>query len=273
MTINWKTVSLLAGIGFGFLAYYYKDLKINYGWLPDIPDPRDYVFSPRSPEAELPLTVNLSSKCSPVEAQGNLGSCTAHAITSALEYLDIVNGEKLVDLSRLFVYYNERVITNTVEKDSGAYLRDGMKTLKTDGVCSEEQWRYVISQFRTQPPSIAYSEASKHKITSYERLDDLDDMKQCLRDGFPFVFGFIIYKSFESAEVSQTGILNMPKSGEVKKGGHAVLAVGYDESTQRFLVRNSWGPSWGINGYFTIPFTYLQDPSLSGDFWVIRKDS
>ena len=222
---------------------------------------------------ELPQTVNLSQKCSPIETQGNLGSCTAHAITSALEYLDIANEEKFIDLSRLFVYYNERVIMGTVEKDSGAYLRDGIKTLKADGVCSEEQWRYVISQFKTRPSLTAYSEASKHKITSYERLNTLDDMKQCLNDGFPFIFGFMTYKSFESVEVSQTGILNMPKSGEEKKGGHAVLAVGYDEDTKRFLVRNSWGSPWGINGYFTMPFNYLQDPNLSGDFWVIRKDS
>lgn len=272
MSLDIKKIVLLSGLGFGAFAYYYKYLKTNWGWLPDIPDVRDYLFTPEAPGAGIAETVDLSPKCSPIEYQANLGSCTAHAVIGALEYLENVATGQIINLSRLFVYYNERVIENTVNLDSGAQLRDGMKALNTYGVCPEEKWPYIISKFKAKPPDEAYLDASQHKITSYERITTFDDMKKCLNEGFPFVFGFITYESFKSSEIAQTGILNMPRLGEKIAGGHAVLAVGYDEPSQRFLIRNSFGASWGIKGHFTIPYAYLQDPNLSSDFWVIRKD-
>jgi C1A family cysteine protease len=272
MSLDIKKIILLSGLGFGAFAYYYKYLKANWGWIPDLPDIRDYLFSPSVPGAGIAATVDLSPKCSPVEFQGNLGSCTAQAVVGALEYLENVASGKFIDLSRLFVYYNERMIENTVDRDAGAQLRDGIKVLKNYGVPPEEEWPYIISQFKNKPPDGVYSIAGQHKITSYERITTFKDMKQCLNEGFPFVFGFLTYENFKSPEVARTGILDMPKSGEKPSGGHAVLAVGYDEKTQRFLIRNSYGPLWGIKGYFWMPYAYLQDENLSSDFWVIRKD-
>jgi len=105
----------------------------------------------------------------------------------------------------------------------------------------------------------------------YQRVDRmLSQMKGCLADGFPFVFGFTDYESFESAEVARTGMLQMPKPREGVVGGHAVLAVGYDDKTERFMVRNSWGTSWGKRGYFTMPYSYMLTDNLSDDFWTIR---
>ena len=95
-------------------------------------------------------------------------------------------------------------------------------------------------------------------------------MKSCLAEGYPFVFGFTVYESFESEAVAKSGKLNMPKKGEAQVGGHAVMAVGYSDSSKRFIVRNSWGTSWGLNGYFTMPFDYLLNENLSDDFWTIR---
>ena len=122
-----------------------------------------------------------------------------------------------------------------------------------------------------KPSASCYKEALKHIITSYNRIMTLDEMRACLAEGFPFVFGFTVYESFETQKVAQTGVVNMPKSGEKQVGGHAVLAVGYKDSAKRFIVRNSWSDKWGMKGYFTIPYDYVADRNLSDDFWTIRR--
>jgi len=204
-----------------------------------------------------------------VEEQGKLGSCTAQALAGNIEYLDKKIDGSYTDVSRLFIYYNERIIKDTVDYDSGASLRDGIKTLKNDGACHEETWPYIISRFNVKPTQKCYIEANKHLIQSYHRLHIIPEMLTCLAEGYPFVFGFAIYESFDTATVRRTGIVNMPKKDETQIGGHAVMAAGYDETAKRFLVRNSWGTKWGMDGYFTIPFKYIE--TLAGDFWTIRR--
>jgi C1A family cysteine protease len=199
-----------------------------------------------------------------------LGSCTANALAGAMECLELKNAVAFEDLSRLFIYYNERVVEHTVKTDSGAMLRDGIKTLAALGVCSERKWPYIISAFMKKPTAACYKEAKKHTIRSYQRLSTVDEMRTCLADGFPFVFGFSVFERFESATVARTGVLNMPKARERNLGGHAVCAVGYDDRNKHFLVRNSWGPRWGMKGYFTMPYDYLAARDLSDDFWTIR---
>ena len=242
------------------------------GWLPDLPDKRDYLYGVIRPAPPvLPASADLRPFCSPVENQGALGSCTANALVGALEFLEAKDKIPLKDLSRLFIYYNERVIEHTVKVDSGAMLRDGIKTLAKQGVCSEKKWPYVISRFTKKPAATCYKEALNHQITSYQRILSLNEMRSCIAEGFPFVFGFTVYEAFESDDVSRTGIVQMPLPGERVLGGHAVLAVGYDDSQKRFLVRNSWGTSWGQKGYFTMPYAYLDDRNLSDDFWTVRR--
>ena len=249
-----------------------KVVKRNYGWLPDLPDQRDYMFSAVSRvPAILPEKIDLRPQCPAVEDQGQLGSCTANALAGALEFLLLKDGVPFEDFSRLFIYYNERQIEHTIKSDSGAMLRDGIKTLAAQGVCSEKKWPYKISRFRLKPPPSCYKEAVKHRITSYHRVITLDEMRTCLAEGFPFVFGFTVYESFESQEVAQTGRVNMPAKNERQLGGHAVMAVGYDDPEKRFIVRNSWGEAWGMKGYFTMPYQYLADRELSDDFWTIRR--
>jgi C1A family cysteine protease len=243
----------------------------GYGWLPDLPDQRDVLYSAvRAVPPVLPARVDLRPSCSPVEDQGNLGSCTANALAGALEFLEMKNQVKFADMSRLFIYYNERLLEKTVNADSGAMLRDGIKSLKNYGVCSEKKWPYTISKFKSKPTLACYKEGLTHQITSYQRILTLDQMRACLADGFPFVFGFTVYESFESQQVAQTGIVAMPEKSERTLGGHAVLAVGYDDAQQRFVVRNSWGTGWGLDGYFTMPYAYVADRNLSDDFWTIR---
>jgi len=245
---------------------------MRYGWIPDVPDHRDKYYKTDLRVGDLPPTVDLSLICPPVEDQGDLGSCTANALTGAMEFLINKDKNTFYHLSRLFLYYNERVIEGSVNEDAGAMIRDGIKTMAKDGVCTEALWPYVIRKFKTKPPSKAYAEAQNHQILTYSRLTGLQDFKACLADGFPVVFGFSVYESFESAQVAKTGTVPMPKKRERLLGGHAVLAVGYNETAKRLLVRNSWGPKWGKNGYFTLPYGFIQNQDLSDDFWTIRTE-
>ncbi|HVJ44701.1 MAG TPA: C1 family peptidase [Dongiaceae bacterium] len=244
----------------------------RYDWIPDLPDHRDDVYQVKRRLA-LPTKVDLSAKCSPVEDQGDLGSCTANALAGALEFLEDVDGTPFKDISRLFIYYGERAIEHTINQDSGAQIRDGVKFLHQIGVCSEDLWPYVIAKFKQRPPAAAYADASGRKITSYSRVIGINALRACLAAGFPVVFGFTVYDGFESDAVARTGKLNMPKPTERALGGHAVLAVGYDDGTKRVKVRNSWGAGWGLKGYFTMPYDYIGNPQLADDFWTIRAGS
>ena len=154
--------------------------------------------------------------------------------------------------------------------DTGATLRNGIKTLAKWGACREEVWKYSAANLFRKPSSAAYAEARNHTITSYLRLQNLDNMRECLAGGFPFAFSFAVYESFETAQVRRTGKMPMPKLGESMLGGHAVLAVGYDDPKKHLTVRNSWGREWGIEGYFTMPYSFASDKNLAGDFWAIR---
>jgi C1A family cysteine protease len=246
----------------------------RYGWLPDYPDGRDLLYAaPPELVVELPKKVDLRSKCPAVYNQGQLGSCTANAIGGALEFDRMKQKEKAFVPSRLFIYYNERAMEGTVNSDSGAQIRDGIKSVAKQGACRERPtWPYKIGKFADKPPRAAYQEAKKYQAIRYLRLTQvLGQLKGCLAAGFPFVFGFTVYESFESQQVAKNGRVPMPKADERVVGGHAVLAVGYDEGNQRFIVRNSWGKGWGDDGYFTMPYPYLVQQTLSRDFWTIRR--
>jgi len=240
-----------------------------YGWIPDIPDQRDYLYSEIKPKIRLPKQMDISRFCSSVENQGTLGSCTACSLAGNLEFLDNKPDRKYTDVSKLFIYYNERALRGREDYDSGASLRDGIKTLKKTGYCWEALWPYDILRFDVKPTANCYLQASGQRIESYHRIYTLGEMLTCLAEGYPFVFGFAVYESFQSKRAEKTGRAVMPKEGERMIGGHAVLAVGYNQKEKCFLVRNSWGTSWGKQGYFTMPYEYLE--TLAADFWTIRK--
>ncbi|MBF0532492.1 MAG: C1 family peptidase [Candidatus Omnitrophica bacterium] len=246
-----------------------KKMKRYFGWLPDVPDQRDFLYRAIRPRFRLPSSADLREGCSAVEDQGPLGSCTAQALAGNVEFLDNLDDKKYVDVSRLFIYYNERALRGMEDTDSGAMLRDGIKTLAKTGVCHESIWPYLTSKFAQKPPAACYRQAGEHRILSYHRLTTLNEMLTCLADGFPFVLGIAVYESFETEEVAKTGVVPMPKKDERQVGGHAVMAVGYQQKAKRFIVRNSWGTSWGQQGYFTLPFAYVE--TLAADFWTIRE--
>lgn len=244
----------------------------KYGWRPDLPDQRDLVYRVGAPVA-LPPSVDLRPGMPKVYDQAQLGSCTANAIGGAIEF-DLLK-QKQTDFvpSRLFIYYNERAIEGTVRQDSGAQIRDGVKAVNKLGVPPEALWPYSDANpgpFQKKPTAAVFKAALPHVVTTYMRVNQTEqDVKTCLAQGFPVVFGFTVYEGFESQEVATTGILNMPAPTEKSLGGHAVLCCGYDDATKRFLVRNSWG-QWGLDGYFTMPYAYLLNPNLASDLWTIR---
>ena len=246
----------------------------QYGWTPDLPDHRDHLYAaPIVHIAKLPPKADLRTKCPPVYDQGQLGSCTANAIGAAIQFER--RKQKLQPdfvPSRLFIYYNERVMEHTVSSDSGAQIRDGIKSVASLGDCPEKEWPYDIAKFADKPGTNCYKDAIKYQAVQYQRVPQvLNQLKGCLASGYPFVFGFSVYTEFENPDtVGKTGILNMPGPKEKLLGGHAVLCVGYDDTTQRFTVRNSWGNKWGIKGYFTMPYSYLTDSNLADDLWTIR---
>lgn len=248
----------------------------SLGWKPDVPDHRDLPYSMRlgiEAPAVLPPSVDLRSNCPAVYQQGSLDSCTANAIAAAFEFLEIMSGRTSLDPSRLFIYYNERKLEDTTDSDSGAYLRDGIKCIATNGICSEANWPYDVAKFADAPPDAAFQAALTYKALSYFRLNsaNIDELKGCLAAGFPFVFGFSVYDSFHDAD-SNGGLVSLP-GDETLRGGHAVLAVGYDDAKQLFTVQNSWGTAVGDHGYYYMPYNYLTSNQLSDDFWTVRSVS
>jgi C1A family cysteine protease len=246
----------------------------GYGWIRDLPDARDYLYAAplvRYPQG-LPPSVDLRSECPPVYDQGQLGSCTANGIAGVVEFDQRKQGVRAFTPSRLFIYYNERVMEGTVNQDSGAQVRDGLKSVATLGAPPETDWPYDPKQFAVRPPAIAYTDAKQDLASSYSRVvQNLAQMQGCLAEGFPFVFGFTVYESFESQSVTDTGIVPMPASSEATIGGHCVVAVGYEAAKRLFIIRNSWGTGWGLKGYGMMPFEYLLSAQLASDFWTIRS--
>jgi C1A family cysteine protease len=245
----------------------------RYGWRPDTPDMRDYMLAV-APVKTLPPQVSLRSEMPPVYDQGQLGSCTANSIGAILELNELKQKEKdAATPSRLFIYYNERAIEGTISEDSGAEIRDGIKSVAQVGAPPETLWPYDIAKFATKPPAKAYSAAKKHEALRYARvLQTTMALQNVLASGYPISFGFTVYESFETS-VGSDGIVPMPQPNEKMLGGHAVVLVGYKtiQGQLYFECRNSWGTGWGDHGYFWMPAAYVTSPSLASDFWVIEQ--
>lgn len=270
----------------------------SYGYIPDIPDVRD--FNVRDVHQELPNTLEVypvgmelpkivdnRKWCAPVENQGSLGSCTAHAAVSMFEYMQKKAEGKHVDGSRLFVYYNTRRHAGfPTNEDTGSYIRSTIKAIVMNGIPEEKRYPYIINNFRNKPPEDIYSDAQNFKATKYVRLDDTQDglverMKSFVAHGYSINFGFGVYDCINDVS-SKTPIIPFPAKTEKMQGGHAVTIVGYDndapsrnnrdknETKGAFLCQNSWGTNWGNKGFFYIPYKYFET-GLAVDVWTITN--
>ena len=255
-------------------AHPQKPKERKFGWKKDLHDPRDFKFKVSAPTEPrvLPPLVDLRHQMPPVYDQLDLGSCTANALGAAYQFEDMKQGHPSFIPSRLFIYYNERVIENTVGEDGGAMIRTGIKTMVDAGVCPESMWKYITGRFTRKPCPDCYKTALENQVTEYLRISPhtIQGVKECLADGYPVVFGFTLYESMMTEDVKNSGMTTVPMLNEKPIGGHAVLAVGYDDSKQCLIVRNSWGSDWGIRGYFYLPYWYITTPNAAADFWTIR---
>ena len=252
-------------------------LKIpRYGWVPQHPDKRDIKYK-LTQYVPVPDVMDLVTPTTPAPYnQGSAGSCTGNGIAFCVQSEQIKQHEPDIFMpSRLFIYWNERDMEGTTNSDSGAQIRDGLKVVSGLGVCPEDVWPYDVGKVLVKPSDEAYAKAPLGKALKYRSVDPYKNlMQQILAQGTPIVLGFTVYDSFESDEVARTGVVNMPKikliGGEEVVGGHCVVLVGYDNTAQRWKLRNSWGTGWGQGGYFTMPYEYLLDPDLASDFWAIE---
>jgi C1A family cysteine protease len=185
----------------------------------------------------------------------------------------IRQGEPDMPLSHLFLYYQERVLENTIGSDAGAEIRDGMKVVAGQGVPPETAWPYDPLRFAETPPPAAYAAATAHEALEYRSVPlDLVQLQGCMAEGYPVVLGISVFESFMSDAVAHSnGLIPLPATSEQNLGGHAVALCGYDNSIQRFILRNSWSTSWADRGYGYIPFAYILDANLTADAWTIRR--
>ncbi len=269
-----------------------KHTPHGLGWQPDLPDIRDYTAETEIVQkvlakskalsaagAAAPKKIDNSSWCSSIEDQGNLGSCTAQAGVGLFEYFQRRAYGEHLDGSRLFLYKATRNLLGWTG-DTGAYLRTTMGGMRLFGVPPEGYWPYLINQFDDEPPAFCYAFAQNYQALIYYRLDPygsaqdqvLDNVKRALAAGLPSMFGFTVYSSMWG--VGGDGEIPFPQLGETVEGGHAIVAVGYDDDRKigthkgALKIRNSWGASWGDMGYGWLPYEYILE-GLADDFWSL----
>jgi len=239
------------------------------------PKARKYGTS-RYQAAELPPKVDLRPYMTQVEDQSAVNSCSANAIAGAYEYLAKRALGSSGDVSRLFIYYNGRALLGDQDKDQGSSITACIRVLQEIGVCTEDTWPYDVAMVNAQPHNDAFEEALQFLIEEAEEVKvDLFSMKHCLAEGYPFVFGLALFRSFDRA--GKHGKVSMPnpnsEEGRQSHGAHAMLCVGYSEQSQAFIVRNSWGEKWGEKGYCYIPYAYMTNPEHCWDCWKIASVS
>jgi C1A family cysteine protease len=251
--------------------------KRMYGWKPPLPQPKKQMdLETRNvlDAIELPSFVDLSGSCPSVYDQGQLGSCTANALAALYQTIQDINRPTAsFTPSRLFIYYNERALEGTINQDSGASLTDGIRVVTTQGCPPEPLFPYQIGLYQMKPPPIAYQTGLEHLVLNHFSLDNTNpqEIKKALAGGYPVVCGFTVYESFETEAVAASGMMPMPEPREQIVGGHAVLIVGYNDETEMFLIRNSWGSQWGVLGYFYGPYAFFTNPDYASDFWTATK--
>jgi C1A family cysteine protease len=230
-----------------------------------------------------PVHTDLKSKIKQPYDQGDIGSCTANAISMALLMLEHGTPLEGFSPSRLYLYVKERLAelqSGTQLSDSGADAADGLSILMKSGVCSEAVWPYDTAKVDTIPPHQCDLDAAKHKIAAIGTVAKpnvtgtalVDAIAHSILSGIPVLIGITVYDSFESETVAQTGNVPMPSDDDQEVGGHEVLIVGYDDAAKQFLLINSWGANWGLQGYFHMPYEYITNPDLTSEFIAITRD-
>ena len=258
--------------------------KYYTGGKRDDPDHRDFkrrYGAPHIPSTEKHPRVDLRKYVDYVYDQGKLNNCTANALCAAFK-MELNRQAELMNQShcnfhpsRLFVYYNARAYTSDTGRDFAVTIRETFRALYDDGVCQESLWPYYVDLFAAKPPTTCYINAVDNRICRYEQLDqEIDQIRACLKEGYPFVFIFELYDSFFDPLNEERGLMPLPSDEEIQNGNpglHTVVGVGYNDDTQCITVLNSWGSSFGDNGYFYMPYKYIVNGDRTGCFWRIEQ--
>jgi len=235
---------------------FHKDLRLNFIVKKDPYDHRD-LFCKVANNRNIRNKVDLRKWCSPIEDQLHLGSCVGQAIVGAFELMtNKLHPEQFRDLSRLFVYYNARLLEGYVEEDVGTYVREGIKAVHKWGVCIEEKWPYLINKFADTPSVESYIDAKERLIDSYYRINSIDDIISSLNMEIPVVTGIQVFEHFD--RLGSDAVVTLPSDKDEILGGHAITIVGYDNDRKYFICRNSFGEAWGDQGYFYMPYDYAE---------------
>lgn len=247
--------------------------NVKYGWKRDRFDSRDHRYSVPA-YRNIPDRLDLREHGFPaILNQGDIGSCTAHALSNAHLYSQLHQpGGKGELISRLFLYYKERESDGDVSADNGSSIRTGINVLANIGAPYEADYPYDVTKFADKPDDSLLDKAKAHIVASYERIEQNEvAIKSALSvNERPIPFGIEIFSYFESDSAARNGVMHVPTSDEQYLGGHAVLLVGYDDSTRTYTVANSWGEDWGDKGFFYLPYDYVHSPKLADDFWCIK---
>ncbi len=249
--------------------------NFNYKFNLKIKKKNNFKFIYRSlPDLQLPTNIDLSTNLDFIYDQKSLGSCTANSTGWLYRYY-----RQNFNPSRLHLYYFTRLFDefegdNSVKIDDGSTLFQSMNVLKKKGVVPDKIYPYNIKKFNVKPPRFLNKIASRNKIKSFQLVNqDINSIKSVLSSGDPFVFGIMVYSSFLNSSVFSDGIIPYPNiSTERFLGGHALVAIGYDDNTQLIKCVNSFGRSWGDNGYAYIPYNYILNTSLTDDLWMITNN-
>lgn len=265
-------------------------IERKFGWKPSLPKKAKLykLHKEMADGGPIATHTDLEPGCSPIEDQLTFGSCVAHGTAGHLEFLSLmelaqklplgVDAPELFDanferISRAFLYANGRIIDGTpLDQDLGTTVTSVITSIKQTGICRESLWPYLDDLILTKPGKKAYSEAKKHKVLADFKLDNTNivELKQCLSQGYPIIFGITCFDSIQSAAVMKSGYIPLPEPGEKQAGGHCMLIVGHDDSTAKFKIRNSWGAEFGQGGYGTIDYEYVVNAELADDFWTLR---
>lgn len=241
------------------------------GWKPDkagVKDP-SAVHHSRLMATPIAPSSDLRAKLPPVYNQGSLGSCTGNGVACLLDYAHIMNaGAQWFTPSRLYLYYQARVMEGTINQDAGAQIRDVISGALKFGAPRESLWPYNIGRFSWDPNAKANADAANHQALKAYKLQSLDDIKRALSAGWPVVFGVPVYAEIEGLN-SKNYTVPMPGKYARSIGGHCMVFVGHDEKTQMFKVRNSWGTGWGLKGHCLLPYAYAKRFEAGLDAWEI----
>jgi len=251
-----------------YFSYFLDDsIQFNkYGWNRDSLDYRDeYIdYTPLLDADNLDLRYTMPG----IYNQQNIGSSVANAVAAAYEYNQIQLDENHIFIpSRLFIYYNTRKIEKTVMYDAGAQIRNSIKSINIDGICSETKWNYNPDNLNIKPADECYIHVPRIKY--YRIHQDIKSLKGCLSNGVPFIFGFSVYDNFEKI-TKDNNTLSPPNKADQYLGGHCGLCVGYNDFDETFIIRNSFGLEWGNNGHFNMKYEYMLNANLCSDLWIIK---